>query len=185
MSKVVVIDPGHGGSDSGATGGGLQEKNLTLKIAKRIENKLKNYDVTVRMTRSNDKTMSLKDRTDFANKIGADYFASIHINAGGGTGYEDYIYNGLRDSGTTGKMRATVHEEVNKLLGKHGIKNRGKMKANFHVLRETKMSAMLSENLFIDTEADQQFLKNGNFLNALGDAVARGIANALGLNEKG
>lgn len=184
MGKTVVLDPGHGGSDSGATGGGFREKDLTLKIAKRIERTLKgNYNVDVRMTRTSDKTMSLKQRTDFANKMGAHYYASIHINSGGGTGYEDYIFNQLSDTGDTGKYRSAVHNEVKKVLNKYGVNNRGKKQANFHVLRETQMSAMLSENLFIDTTADQELLKNNNFINDIGDAHARGIARALGLNN--
>lgn len=184
MGKVVVLDPGHGGSDPGAVSADLREKDLTLKIAKRARDTLrKNYDVTVKMTRSIDEGMSLKERTDYANRLNVDYFCSIHINAGGGTGYEDYIYKKLSDSSSTGKKRSAVHDEVKKVLSKYDITNRGKKRANYHVLRETSMSAMLSENLFIDTSSDQKLLKNNRFLNDIADAHAHGIAKALGLKK--
>src|SRR5690625_597190 len=148
MTKIY-IDAGHGGSDPGATANGLREKDLTLKIAKHIRDYLKNYNCSVKMSRTGDKTLSLAQRTNDANKWGADYFLSVHINAGGGTGYEDYIYNGLSNSSKTAKLRDIVHGVISKTLKKYGITNRGKKKANFHVLIESRIPAMLNENLLI------------------------------------
>src|SRR5690625_3506361 len=184
MTKIY-IDAGHGGSDPGATANGLREKDLTLKIAKHIRDYLKNYNCSVRMSRTGDKTLSLAQRTNDANKWGADYFLSVHINAGGGTGYEDYIYNGLSNSSKTARIRDAIHNEINNVLKKHGITNRGKKKANFHVLRESKMSAMLSENLFIDTAKDAKLLKDNAFLKAIGEAHAKGIIKAFNLKGGG
>ncbi|WP_060210477.1 glucosaminidase domain-containing protein [Sporosarcina koreensis] len=91
----IFIDPGHGGTDPGATGNGLKEKDLTLAISKRIESLLKGYDgVQVRLSRTSDQTLSLKQRTDMANNWGANYLLSVHINAGGGKGYEDFQWKG-------------------------------------------------------------------------------------------
>src|SRR5690625_1323086 len=101
----IYIDAGHGGHDPGAVANGLREKDLTLKITKHVRDYLKNYNCSVRMSRTNDKTLSLAQRTNDANRWGADFFLSIHINAGGGTGYEDYIYNGLSNSSKTAKIR--------------------------------------------------------------------------------
>src|SRR5690606_13418747 len=86
--KKVFIDPGHGGSDSGAVGNGLKEKDLTLAIAKECEKVLKSeYEgVTVKMSRTGDTYPTLSARTNAANSWNADLFISIHINAGGGTG---------------------------------------------------------------------------------------------------
>lgn len=170
----VFLDPGHGGTDDGAQANGLKEKNLTLAIAKRIEAILVNeiQNVTVRMSRSSDQTVSLKERTDHANRWGADYYLSIHINAGGGLGYEDYIYNKLANSSRTSILRDSLHSEIIKL---NGMNNRGKKKANFHVLRETKMSAMLTENGFIDNAKDAAKMKQNSWL----DQVARGHVNGL------
>lgn len=184
MSKLVVIDPGHGGKDPGAVSGGLKEKELTLKISKRVKSTLeKNYSANVKMTRSTDKYLTLKERTDFANKQKAEFLISIHINAGGGTGYEDFIYNKLSDSSATASFRNVVHVEVEKVLSEYKIRNRGKKKKNLHVLRESNMSAMLVEILFIDTEKDQKFLKNDEFLNKIADSIALGISKALKLKK--
>jgi len=85
----VFIDPGHGGIDSGATGNGLTEKNVTLQIALAVRKYLREYkDVSIKMSRTANKTVTLQQRTNAANNWGADLFLSIHINAGGGTGFE-------------------------------------------------------------------------------------------------
>lgn len=181
----VFLDAGHGGKDSGAVGNGLKEKDLNLTMAKKVGEILTNEyeNVTVLYSRTTDKTVSLKERTDMANKANSDYFFSIHVNAGGGTGYEDYVYNGKIQS-TTESNRITIHNEVVKVLNKYGIKNRGRKRANFHVLRETRMPAMLVETLFIDNVNDAKILKNQNFINDISRAYATGIAKALGLKEK-
>src|SRR5690625_1147834 len=170
MAKIFS-DPGHGGTDPGAVGNGLREKDLTLTISKKIESILKGV-ATVKLSRTNDKTLSLAQRTKMANDWGADYFLSVHINAGGGTGYEDFIYNGSVSSKTI-SIRDTIHAEIVKQIPE--VRNRGKKRANFHVVRETRMPAMLSENLFIDTKADADLLKSNAFL----DKVAVGHANGL------
>lgn len=85
MAKIF-IDPGHGGSDPGAVGNGIQEKDITLRIATMIRDMLVSEyeDVTVRMSRTSDETVSLSERSNAANAWGADYFVSVHVNAGGG-----------------------------------------------------------------------------------------------------
>src|SRR5690242_5441041 len=89
----IYLDPGHGGTDSGAVGNGLQEKALTLAIALQIRSILQaNWAVDVRMSRTTDATVSLDQRTNDANAWGADIFVSVHINSGGGTGFESYRY---------------------------------------------------------------------------------------------
>lgn len=80
----IFIDPGHGGTDSGAVGNGLKEKDLTLKISKKIKEKLANYEnVQIKLSRESDQTLSLPQRTNMANAWGANYLISVHINAGG------------------------------------------------------------------------------------------------------
>lgn len=183
----VMIDPGHGGADPGAVASGfsLREKDLTLFISKHIDYYLTtNYEVQTKMTREKDQTLNLKQRTDMANKWGADFLVSVHVNAGGGTGYEDFIYINLSDSSKTAKYRDIVHAEIKKVLDKYKIRDRGKKKANLHMLRESKMSAILTENLFIDNPEDQKLLKNETFLKQMAEAHAIGIAKALGLKQK-
>ncbi len=79
--KVIVIDPGHGGKDSGATGNGYMEKNIVLQVSLELSEELKAMGYTVYMTRSTDTFIELKDRTKFANDKMADLFLSVHANA--------------------------------------------------------------------------------------------------------
>ena len=93
----VYIDPGHGGSDPGAVGNGIEEKNITLQIAIQIRDiLLAEYEnVSVQMSRTGDQTVSLDERTNAANNWNADFFLSVHINSGGGSGFESYVYPGV------------------------------------------------------------------------------------------
>src|SRR5690625_792260 len=180
----IYLDPGHGGNDPGAVGNGLQEKNVTLAIATRVRDILVNEysNATVKMSRTGDQTVELIDRTNDANAWGADYFLSIHINSGGGTGYEDYIHSGLSDNSHTANLRNTIHAEVVKLIN---MRNRGKKKANFHVLRESVMPAMLTENGFIDTKADADKMKQNSWLDNVARGHVNGLAKALNLKKDG
>lgn len=178
----IYLDPGHGGSDPGAQGNGLQEKNLTLAIATQIRSMLVNgYDgVVVRMSRSSDRTMSLAQRTNDANAWGADFYLSIHINAGGGSGFESYIYPNVGAPTTT--YQNHIHDEVVKSIS---LRDRGKKRANFHVLRESRMPAMLTENGFIDNSSDAAKLKSNAFITSIARGHVNGIVKAFGLKAKG
>ncbi len=79
--KVIVIDPGHGGKDSGAVGNGHMEKDIVLQVGLQLAEELRSMGYTVHMTRSNDTFIELKDRTKFANDKSADLFLSVHANA--------------------------------------------------------------------------------------------------------
>ncbi|WP_264737317.1 N-acetylmuramoyl-L-alanine amidase [Cytobacillus firmus] len=177
----VFIDPGHGGTDPGAVGNGLQEKNLTLQIATRIKDILTlEYDnVSILMSRTGDQTVSLSERTNAANAWGADFFLSVHINAGGGTGYEDYVYPGVGAPTTT--YQNNIHTEVIKLVDFY---DRGKKQANFHVLRETIMPALLTENGFIDNANDAAKLKSSTFIENLARGHVNGIVKSFNLSKK-
>src|SRR5690625_1517523 len=178
----VFIDAGHGGGDVGAVANGLREKDLTLKIAKKIRNRLNKYSgVSVKMSRTGDTYPSLSRRANMANSWGADLFVSIHINAGGGVGYEDYIHNTLSSNSRAGKVQRSINNEVIKATG---WRNRGRKKANFAVLRQTKMPAILTENGFIDTKSDANKLKTNSFLNKVASGHVKGIAKHFGLKKK-
>lgn len=182
MPKLVVLDPGHGGSDPGAAAQGLTEAKVTLSLAKRVRKALlRDFDVRVELTRSSDRFVDLHRRATIANDLGADYFVALHINSGGGTGYEDFVHDSAAPTGKTAKRRSAVHRAVMEFMKANGIPDRGKKSANFVVLRETDMSAVLTENLFIDTPANARLLKDGTFLTGLAEAHARGIAAALRL----
>ncbi|WP_285885148.1 N-acetylmuramoyl-L-alanine amidase family protein [Cytobacillus oceanisediminis] len=179
------IDPGHGGTDPGATGNGLQEKNLTLQISKKIRDMLGEYENTqVRLSREGNQTLTLNQRTNAANAWGADFLLSVHINAGGGTGYEDFRYNTLSASSTTGRIQSAIHSAVMVAIRGFGVSDRGAKSANFHMLRESNMPAVLTENLFIDTPQDANLLKRADFIEAMARGHVNGLANAFGLKRK-
>ncbi|SFA54090.1 N-acetylmuramoyl-L-alanine amidase [Parageobacillus thermantarcticus] len=177
----IFIDPGHGGTDPGAIGNGLQEKNVTLQIATRIRDILlaEYNNVSIRMSRTGDQTVSLTERTNAANAWGADFYLSVHINSGGGTGYEDYVYLGVGVPTTI--YQKNIHEQIIKLVD---FFDRGMKQANFHVLRETNMPAVLTENGFIDNANDAAKLKSSSFIENIARGHVNGIARSFGLPKK-
>jgi N-acetylmuramoyl-L-alanine amidase len=110
---VIVIDPGHGGYDSGTEAGApLLEKDLALQIALRLQGELERRGVHAILTRTGDYFVTLADRTAFANKAGADLFISIHLNsspAAATTGIETYYLNNTTDRAT---MRLAAMENA-------------------------------------------------------------------------
>ncbi|QOR84762.1 N-acetylmuramoyl-L-alanine amidase [Geobacillus stearothermophilus] len=135
----------------------------------------------VHYTRTDDRFLELSERVAIANKLKADYFVSIHINAGGGTGFESYVYNG-NVSAATVAYQNVIHQEIMKAIG--NVKDRGKKRANYAVLRETKMPAILTENLFIDNPNDAAKLKSEQFLLQVAYGHVIGLEKAFGLKKK-
>ncbi len=181
----LYLDPGHGGTDPGAQGNGLKEKDINLDIALKIRNLITNQyeNVSVKMSRTSDATKSLNQRTNEANAWGADYFVSIHCNSfnGSARGYEDYIHSALSDSSQTAKYRNILHEEITSV---NRLQNRGKKKANFHVLRESSMPAILSENGFIDNAQDAALMRDASWRQTVAQGHVNGIARAFNLKRK-
>lgn len=176
----IYLDAGHGGTDPGAVGNGLIEKVLTLKISKRVETLLTAYqNVETKMSRTGDTYPTLSDRTNEANSWGADYFMSFHINAGGGNGYEDFVYPGSTKSIV---YQNIIHAEINKTIDT--MKNRGQKQAHFHVLRNTKMPSILTECGFIDSVSDAALLKQDEFINGLAQGHVNGLVKSFGLIKK-
>lgn len=181
---LIVLDPGHGGHDNGATGNGLVEKNLALQIGLKVRDTLlQRFIVQVRMTRETDVFLSLSERASFANNLGAQFFVSLHHNAAGGEGFESYVYRGTLNS-QSGKYQQILHNEIMSYLRTLGVQDRGRKDANFAVLRETRMPAILLENLFIDNSFDAKLLKNQAVLDQISQRIAQGIARAFNLTER-
>ncbi|GHH97403.1 N-acetylmuramoyl-L-alanine amidase [Neobacillus kokaensis] len=181
----LYLDPGHGGQDPGAQGHGLNEKDLTLDIALKLQSILQNEyeEVEVKMSRTSDITKGLSQRTSEANSWGADYYLSIHINSAvsSAEGYEDYIYSGLSNSSTTAKYQNIIHGED---LRENELKDRGTKKANFLVLRESAMPAILTENGFITNTHDAALMKQSSWRQKVAQGHANGLAKAFKLKRK-
>ncbi|QHJ75885.1 N-acetylmuramoyl-L-alanine amidase [Bacillus phage SRT01hs] len=181
MTKIIVLDGGHGGKDAGAVKGKIYEKDLVMKLVKKAKSHLEStYDGhKVLLTRSGDTFVELSERAKFANRNKANAFVSFHINAGGGTGFETFKYPSAK-----GSLQDKVHGEIEKVLKKYNVKDRGKKSANLAVVRETKMEAVLTETLFIDKATDLELLQNSKFMDEIAIAHADGVAKYLGLKKK-
>jgi len=171
----VFIDAGHGGHDGGAASGKLKEADLTLKIAKAVRRRLnKEKGITVKMSRTTDVFLSLTERANLANNWGADIFISVHINSGGGTGFESFVYNGGISSDTK-RLQSDVHSAIMKRID---VRDRAKKSANFAVVRQTSMPAILTENLFVD--GDNSALSKSKTIEDLAQGHVDGILKYLG-----
>lgn len=157
---VLVVDAGHGGNDQGAAGRHSQEKDITLKTAKRvcklIRKKCKNVEVI--QTRPDDEFVSLNDRAGMANFFHANLFISIHANSATGwaEGTETFIHN-TAVGGRSERMARLLEQEYVR-QGKR--KSRGVKTANFAVLRQTSMPAVLTEIGFISNKEEEKFIKS-------------------------
>ncbi len=177
MKPTVVLDPGHGGRDPGAVANGLREKDLNLKLALRVAEKLEGAKVL--LTRESDIFVSLKDRVSICSRAEADLFVSFHVNAGGGHGFESYIYQGLGAKDPSVKLRAAVHENVMATLSRWEIRDRGRKQSAFYVLRYNQRPAVLIESLFIDCESEARLWREPPFVEALAGGVVAGIREYL------
>jgi len=173
---VVIIDPGHGGKDSGALGiGGVQEKDVILPIGKRIAEILERNGIQVIMTRDSDFFVSLPGRVTIAQRANADAFVSIHANSAGENrpevnGLETYHYN----TGLT--LARIVHS---KILQSLNIRDRSVRKARFYVLRKNSMPAILVETGYLTGRNDVAKLRTTAYQNQMADAIAQGILQYL------
>lgn len=183
--KKVWIDAGHGGKDPGASANGVKEKDIVLTVSLAIKRKLESdYEgVQVLLTRSTDVFLELKDRTNKANAAGADLLVSIHCNAGGGAGgFESFRYTSA-SAGSTALQNA-LHTEILAALKPFSVNDRGQKSGNLHMVRESKMPAVLTENLFIDVAADAAKLKRPEIVEAIVAGHVSGVAKYLKLQPK-
>ena len=196
--RRVVLDPGHGGQDPGAADmrRGLEEKSITLELARRVRTILQKYNVDMHLTRSSDQTIDLDQRCRLANRYGADLFVSIHLNASANSdasGIETHIlppagcpitasaFVGSRDRRAFPGNR---HDGANMVLGYYlqrsmikyaRLEDRGVRRSRFYVIRNVNCPAALVECGFISSRSDRTKIMTM----AYQDNVARGIAEGI------
>lgn len=178
--RKIFVDPGHGGTDSGAVGPtGLREKDVNLRVATVLRNALVEYGgATVRMSRTGDQTVSLTARTNNANAWGADRYISVHHNASSTAsvnGTETYSHP--QGSAASHDLRNKVHAQ---LIAWGGLTNRGVKTANFHVLRESTMPAILTEASFITNPYEEARLRDAGYTWRQGYYIYKGICDHYG-----
>lgn len=174
FSRVIVVDAGHGGSDPGAIGNGLQEKNMTLSIVQKTKYYFdRNANYKVYYTRLSDWYPSLSERYQMANNVGADRFVSVHINDVGKISYSakgtETLYNPKGGkapspySSLTGKALASdVHKKIRSATGftDRGLKQRVPGVNGVAVLTYSKTAATLGEVGFISNPTEASSMKN-------------------------
>ncbi len=178
MSLRVVIDAGHGGHDPGAVNGSKHESVATLAIARKVGAKLKAKGVSVKFTRTKDKSLTLQERCNISNEFGADVFVSIHLNAAANkeaTGIETWRHRNV--GAKTKRLANTVQTELVRVLG---WKNRGvKETTSLFVLQKTKASAVLVECGFISNNEEARLLFIERYQEKLAQAIADGVLKAF------
>jgi len=178
---IVCLDAGHGGSDPGASYGNLIEKNIVLVAALTCRNVLKEHGVQVILTRTTDTYVRLSQRAQIANNARANYFVSIHCNAGGGDRGEviSSIYRG-KGLELSNKIAAEM-----KAIGQDTVKQYDKKGDGgtdyYAVIRETNMDAVIVECAFLDNTTDNQIIDTIAEQEAFGVAIAKGILKHLGM----
>lgn len=171
---VIVIDPGHGGPDPGAIGrGGIQEKDMTLAVARQVAALLQQQGIQAILTRSDDRNVELQPRVDIAERADATLFVSIHANSinlsrPDVNGAEVYYYG----SGASQVLAQTLQRTI---IQDTGMSDRGVRTARFYVLRNTTMPSVLIEMGFVTGRDDAPRLSNPAFQSRMAAAIVRGI----------
>lgn len=173
---LVVIDPGHGGKDSGAPGlGGLLEKDVVLPISTKLARILEQNGVQVVLTRDADFFVELQGRVDIAKRVNATVFVSIHANSVDNrpdvNGLEVYYYDS--GYGLAETVRQTILQNISTL------NNRGTRKARFYVLRKNSMPAILVETGYMTGREDNPRLGSSDYQSRMAEGIARGVLNYL------
>ena len=154
-SIKVFIDAGHGGSDPGAVGNGLKEKDIVLSIATKLGALLNGREISIKYSRTTDTYLSLEERARLANAWGADLFVSIHANSATSSVRGTECYTHPTANTATKTLSANISRSI---ASKFGIPNRGHKEANFAVLRLSNMPSILVETAFISNSSDANLL---------------------------
>ena len=199
---IIVLDPGHGGKDSGATRGSVYEKTINFKVASYCKAELeKYYGVTVYMTRTGDTNPSLEERAHFAASKNANILVSIHQNSGSSSSRGAEVYYPNRNyKPAIGDSGKAVANSIQKELVSLGLNNRGTKIRNtangstyadgsysdyYGIIRNAKklgIPGIIVEHAFLSNTQDyNNFLNSDSKLKKLGVADATGIAKAFGL----
>jgi N-acetylmuramoyl-L-alanine amidase len=193
--RTIILDPGHGGADTGARGlSGHVEKEWTLDVARHVASDLADSGVRVVMTRESDATTPLESRPVFCLAHGGDAFVSIHFNSGGPTasGIETYCLTPAGNSSTDDPnarhrndaqpgnrwdernvwLAHCVHAAA---LSGTGAADRGVRRARFEVLRDANCPAILIEGGFLTNQTEGPQILKPEYREHLAEAIAKGI----------
>lgn len=173
IGKTIVIDPGHGGVDMGATGRqGTREKDINFDVSMRVKEKLEDAGSRVVMTRNDDIFISLYERSYIANSLYADLFVSIHTNFHPKSevkGMEVYYYQGRSDSALLAKSI------IGKMIEKTQMNSLGVKTNDFVVIREAQMPSALVELGFLSNYDEENMIRSEPFREKAAEGIFQGI----------
>ena len=174
--RVIIIDPGHGGTDSGNTFGTIYEKDVVLKVSKLVERKLAATGANVLMTRTDDVYPTLPDRVDFTNVNYGEIFVSIHANS---------VLNNTTANGTetfyamtSGDKQESIDLATfvnNQIVNDLKMRNRGVKNEQFYVIRNTIIPAILVELGFLTNSEDRAKLTDDHYIELFAESIYKGI----------
>ncbi|MBT2693607.1 N-acetylmuramoyl-L-alanine amidase [Bacillus sp. ISL-55] len=183
----IMLDAGHGYNTPGKRSpDGMREYEFNRAVANYAKQLLADYkNVTVYFSHSDQRDVSLKARTDKANSLNVDIFVSIHANAFGGGGWsnvggiETFVY----------PTRPPVAYQLAQKIQRHlviatGLDNRGVKTADFHVLRETKMDAVLVECGFMTNRNEIKLLRSETYRKTIAEGIVKALAEQFKLQRK-
>ncbi|POH15697.1 N-acetylmuramoyl-L-alanine amidase [Fructilactobacillus sanfranciscensis] len=173
---TVVLDPGHGGSDSGALStGNNMEKTYTLQVAKKAAKQLQEKEANVIMTRDSDKTVSLFSRPSFSTDNNANLFISFHFDSSPenntASGFTSYYYH----KGLSLKLATDINRQMENIP----IDNRGIEFGNFLVIRDVKVPSILLEMGYINDDDDFKHIENQQYQETVAQDVENGVNNYI------
>ena len=174
IKNKVVLDPGHGGSDYGAIREGINEKDITLDITKRVASILKSKGYKAALTRSDDKYLELQERCDITAEENPEIFVSIHVNSAVAVepyGIETHYYHD-----NSKQLAEVIQKHLTKDID---TKDRGILKSKFYVINHTDVPAVLVETGFLSNAGERAELITDKRKQATAKAIAEGIIEYL------
>ena len=177
LSGTVVIDPGHGGKDPGATSAtGYYEKDVNLQVARKVASILRGRGLTVVMTRDSDIFLELEERAAIANNYDPALFVSIHHDAHPDSGRRGYtVYIARSPSIFTRQAARMIVNSMSSL----GLNSFGVSAADYRVLVKTRCPAVLIECGYLSNWSEARLLRTPDFQDRLATAIAGGIISAI------
>lgn len=176
QNRIIVIDAGHGGKDPGASSNSLLEKDIVLKVASRVKNKLEANGAKVVMTRSNDTYYTLDERVKIAQEHYADVFVSVHVNAASNPSAQGTeTYYSVTGNGSLVEKNALAAAINRQIVQNANMHDRGVKKADYVVIKNTAYPAVLVELGFITNPQDYNKLKDDHYIEIYAESIYRGI----------
>ncbi len=177
LKPLIILDPGHGGTDEGAKVSSFMEKKITLTTALLTKKHLEELGYRVIMTRSRDVYLPLPRRASIANKTKGSLFVSVHFNSSPSIeaqGIEVFYYDS-KEMWRTRASKRLADCILYQVIGQTEAISRGIKRGNFHVIRETEMPAVLVEGGFMTNKDERSKLRDRVYLDRLAIGIAQGI----------